>query len=206
MTDGPAAGRARHPASVAQAQRPRSSAAPAMSAVDGTSCISSGRATTRVARARRPAPCRRRRRASRRGSRRRARRRPASSTSTPMAERHASAWPRTGRAADQRRDADDGRAGAAQRVAHPGHAEDDADRDDGVARRQQDDVGLADGVEHARGGGRPVHARPRRSAAPARAARMPDPPLLEVDRALRPLALVDDHVGLDRGVGHRQQA
>jgi hypothetical protein len=37
------------------------------------------------------------------------------------------------------------------------------------------------------------------------AARMAHPPLLEVDRSLRPSPLVDDDVGLDRGVGHRQQ-
>ena len=45
-------------------------------------------------------------------------------------------------ATDERRDADDRGAGAAQRVTDAWHPEDDADRDDGIARGQEHDVGL----------------------------------------------------------------
>ena len=87
-----------------------------------------------------------------------------------MAARHASACPRTGRPGDQRRDADDGSSGAAQRIAHPGHAEDDADRHDRVARRQQHDVGPPDRVEHARARRSRGRARPRRTGCAGTAA------------------------------------
>ncbi len=47
--------------------------------------------------------------------------------------------------ADYRRIADDRGRGRAQRTADPGHGKDGADADHRVGRRQQDDVGLADG-------------------------------------------------------------
>ena len=121
-----------------------------------------------------------------------------------MVRRHTSAWPRTGRPPTSGRDPDDGGAGAAQGVAHAGDAEDDADRDDGVARRQDDDVGLADRVEHARGRGGAVEAGHDEPLGRQLGA-VPHPPLLEVDRALLAV-LLDDDVGLDGGVGHRQEA
>ena len=88
----------------------------------------------------------------------------------------------------------------------PGHAEDDADRDDRVARRQQHHVGVADRVEHAGGGGRPVDARRRRTAAPGTRGPQPHPPLLEVDRALARPSLASTTTWVSTGVvGHRQQ-
>ena len=83
-------------------------------------------------------------------------------------------------------------------------AEDDADRDDGVARGQQDDVSLADGVEDAWCRGRAFHADDE-EALSRYGCPHSHPPLLEMDRA-GAFALVDDDVGLHRSVGHRQQS
>ncbi len=86
----------------------------------------------------------------------------------------------------------------------PGIAEDDADRHHRVAGRQEHDVGLPDGVEHPRCGRGAVEPGDD-EASRGHGGLVSNPPLLEVDRALAAIAVVDDHVGLDRHVGHRHQ-
>jgi hypothetical protein len=108
-----------------------------------------------------------------------------------------------GQAADEGGDPHDGSGGAAQRISHPRHPEDDADRDDRVARREEDDVGLPDGVEDPGSRGGAVHADGDEALGGDRGL-VPHPPLLEVDGALS-LLVLDDHVGLDGGVRHGQQ-
>ena len=106
------------------------------------------------------------------------------------------------RAADDRRDADDGL--RAQRLGDARHLQDRADAHHRVARREHHDVGLGDRVEHA---GR----RRRRCSAPiatiadaGSAGPVAHPPLLEVDHPLAALG-AHAHVGLDAVVAHRQQ-
>lgn len=120
-----------------------------------------------------------------------------------MALRQASACPRTGRPDTRGGDAHHGRSGAAQGIADPGHAEDDPDRHDRVARREQDDVSGADRVQHPWRGRGPIHPCDDETLS-GDGGSHPHPPFLEVHRSW-PLTLVDDDVGLDRGVSHRQQ-
>ena len=86
--------------------------------------------------------------------------------------------PLDGAAADQRADGDGGRAPLAQRRLDLGDGEDRADADVGVARRDQDQVGAGERLEHARRGPRRVGALVANAvdlvAVPAR-----DEPLLE---------------------------
>ncbi len=214
--------RSRRPGSAAPTRRPRprhrptrSSAAAAIAAVASWSVISSGTAAARDAgrldpgRPVRVARCRRasRRAARRRPGRRSARRPRRRSTSTPSAVSSCSAIPRTWLPATMGESPTTGARWSAQRLADAGHAEDGADRDDRVGRRQHARRRRRRSPRPPRGRAWPCRARPGPPRAPGTAAREPDPVLLEVDRPPpRRLGLVvDDDVGLDPVVGHRQQ-
>ena len=106
-------------------------------------------------------------------------------------------------AADQRRHAHDGSRAATQRISYSGHSQDDADGHDGVARGQQDDVGLPDGVKYSGRGNGAVHPY-RNEFLCSNGGIHAHPPLLEMDSTLGILSLAaDDDVGLDGRIRHR---
>ena len=107
------------------------------------------------------------------------------------------------RVADDGGQADDRGGRGEDRLADAGHAEDRPDGHDRVARRDQDDVGGGDRLEHARCGLGVVDAHLHERAGGQRGTVL-DPPLLEVDGPARAVE-VDDDVGLAAVVGHRQQ-
>ena len=183
----------------------RSSAAPAIRAAAATSVISSGRAHDREPRAGAAAgvgvggvdqPAVEEVRVQP-GHRRRGRRRPR--------------WPQAGvgvpahRApADQRRDPDDGRAVPRRASRTPGTPRMIPIETTGLLGGSSTTSASRIASSTPGAARRAVHAdrdEPlRRHGGPH-----PHPPLLEVDRALAAVAVVDHHVGLDRGVAHRQQ-
>ncbi len=83
-----------------------------------------------------------------------------------------------------------------------GQGQDGAEGHHGVAGRQQQDVGLAQRVQDAGGGDGTVQSE-QREAVRRHLGVHPYPPLLQVHGPA--LRVLDQHVGLDRLVRHRQQ-
>lgn len=95
----------------------------------------------------------------------------------------------------------------AQRRADPRHAGDGADADNRVARCEEHDVGVGDGVEHP--GGRLSLAVHLGKAVRRQSGAVADPPFLKVDGlalAVGAVGLVDEDVSLVPVIGHRQQS
>ena len=96
---------------------------------------------------------------------------------------------------------------APQRLAHPGDAEDGADGDDRVGRRQEHQVGVGDRVDARPAPGVALVETDDDHGLGGHLGAQPHPVLLEVHdpAAARRLGVGDRHVRLDPVVGHRQQ-
>ena len=125
---------------------------------------------------------------------------------TPRRPRRAPCRPCRARARPRRwgRGPTTGHPGVGDGLPDAGHGEDRADADHGVGRREEDDVGRGDGLQHARAPAWPARRRP----APPRARRTEARSRTQYSwkwTALRSPSIVDGHMRLDAVVGHRQQ-
>ena len=92
-----------------------------------------------------------------------------------------------------------------QCVADAGDLQDRADAHDRVGRRENDEVGSCDRFKHARCGAR-LRGTDRDDALRGYGGMQPDPPLLKVHGPLAVVRIVENHMGFDRVVRHRQQS
>ena len=180
----------------------RSTAAPAMSAAASTLDISSGRAST----ASRPLDTTSPSSSETSQPSRKSSYSPATAPAveaTPMASRQASACPRTGRPLISGDTPTTGAREPRRASRTPGTPRMMPIEHDRVARRQHDEVGRPDRVEDARARPPPVHAGHDEPASGTAACSRTHHSWKWTARS--PSPVVQDDVGLDRGVGHRQQ-